>query len=192
MREGTHVTAPDGEQFRKNARIHEDREAALKEKTIAESGLRKLVGGGEQYSDLLRRLAATNIGILQPEHEQLLAERDEADGRRGTLHQEYGQAKAELDRLMNDEEASRLRGEHANLVEQLGDTAKATLLNSDGTYTRPAAFKESERRSSQAEFMALALGESKTRKKHRTSMPRPAQLQVIRPPLIKVDPQSAV
>ena len=71
---------------------------------------------------------------------------------------------------------------------QLGDTAKASLLGPDGVYTRPAVFKESERRSSQTEFMALALGESKTRKKHRTAMQRPDQLQVLRAPLIKVNP----
>ncbi len=90
-----------------------------------------------------------------------------------------------------DDPALRDRVVKQILATQLSDTAKASLLNPDGTYTRPAVFKESERRSSQAEFMALALGESKTRKKHRTSMPRPAQLQVIRTPLIKLDPPPA-
>jgi polyphosphate kinase len=49
------------------------------------------------------------------------------------------------------------------LATLLADNAKASFLGSDGNYTRRAAKKE-EQRSSQAEFMALALGESKTRR----------------------------
>ncbi|MGB8170376.1 MAG: polyphosphate kinase 1 [Chthoniobacteraceae bacterium] len=71
---------------------------------------------------------------------------------------------------------------------QLADTAKAATLGPDGTYTRLPAIKESDRRNSQAEFMALALGESKARKKHRTATRRPPQFQVVREPLIKTDP----
>jgi polyphosphate kinase len=67
---------------------------------------------------------------------------------------------------------------------QLSDTSKASLLNADGTYTRPAALKESERRSSQADFMALALGDSKARKKHRTPAPQRPELRVMQSPLI--------
>lgn len=71
---------------------------------------------------------------------------------------------------------------------QLSDTAKASILGADGNYSRLPAVKESDRRSSQAEFMALALGESKPRKKHRNAAPRPPQFQIVRAPLIKVEP----
>ena len=74
---------------------------------------------------------------------------------------------------------------------QLGDTAKASFLGADGVYSRLPAAKESDRRSSQAEFMALALGESKPRKKHRNAAKRPAQFQVARAPIIKAEPPDA-
>ena len=45
------------------------------------------------------------------------------------------------------------------------DNVKASLLDHEGRYTRPTVKKESERRHSQEEFMALALGESKARRK---------------------------
>jgi polyphosphate kinase len=67
------------------------------------------------------------------------------------------------------------------LATQLADTAKASLLGPDGSYTRPTVAKESERRNSQAEFMALALGESKTRKKNRPQR-APVALQIAQPP----------
>ncbi len=71
---------------------------------------------------------------------------------------------------------------------QLSDTAKASILGPDGVYTRLPATKESDRRSSQAEFMALALGESKARKKHRTATRRPPQFQIVREPMLKTEP----
>jgi polyphosphate kinase len=50
------------------------------------------------------------------------------------------------------------------LALQLADTAKASLLGSDGTYA-PAQAKPGSGRNSQSEFMALALGESMPRRK---------------------------
>ena len=49
------------------------------------------------------------------------------------------------------------------LATLLADNTKASFLGADGNYTRRAT-KKDEQRSSQAEFMALALGESKTRR----------------------------
>ena len=46
----------------------------------------------------------------------------------------------------------------------LADNVKASILGSDGNYTRPAIKKETGPRNSQNEFMALALGESKPRR----------------------------
>ncbi len=66
------------------------------------------------------------------------------------------------------------------LATQLDDSAKAWLLNPDGSYHRPGAVKESDRRSSQAEFMALALGEASPRKKHRArKVAAPAKLVIL-------------
>jgi polyphosphate kinase len=63
----------------------------------------------------------------------------------------------------------------------LADTAKASFLGAEGAYSRQPATKESERRNSQADFMALAAGDSKPRKKHRATT-RPPQFQVVRSP----------
>jgi polyphosphate kinase len=52
------------------------------------------------------------------------------------------------------------------LAIQLADNTKASLLNADGTYTRPAR-KEARARNSQAEFMALSHGESATARRRR-------------------------
>ncbi len=121
--------APDGEQFRRNAAIHEDRAAALKEKATAESAIRKAAGGGENYPAFRSALAATGDVHLAEERDRLAHLFEEADSLRGKLREENVETRLKIDQLTNDEEASRLRGEHANLVEQLVDTAKrwATL-----------------------------------------------------------------
>ncbi|HYR58833.1 MAG TPA: polyphosphate kinase 1, partial [Chthoniobacteraceae bacterium] len=77
------------------------------------------------------------------------------------------------------------------LSAHLADNTKASLLGPDGAYHRPAAAKEKARRNSQAEFMALALGESKLRKKHRRGTQRPVQFQIVRAASIKSEPPSA-
>jgi polyphosphate kinase len=51
------------------------------------------------------------------------------------------------------------------LAAQLADNTKAWLLQPDGTYTRVARAEGEPQRDSQAEFMALALGDTKTPRK---------------------------
>ena len=72
--------------------------------------------------------------------------------------------------------------QHDDLGAQLADTAKASLLNSDGAYARPTVRKDSKPRSSQAEFMALALGESKARRPGRPARRAYTQIEVAGPP----------
>src|SRR5205085_1025503 len=68
------------------------------------------------------------------------------------------------------------------LAAQLGDNVKATLLASDGSYRRPPAKKETGARSSQMDFMALALGESKARRSGRPAKRAYTKVEVARPP----------
>jgi len=63
-----------------------------------------------------------------------------------------------------DDPALRDRIVNQILAAQLADNVKASLLGSDGMYHRPPVKKDSKGRSSQAEFMTLALGESKARR----------------------------
>ncbi|MEP6673375.1 MAG: polyphosphate kinase 1 [Chthoniobacter sp.] len=62
-----------------------------------------------------------------------------------------------------EEPALRDRIVNQILATQLADNVKASILDSEGNYSRPAVKKENQR-ASQAEFMALALGEAKTRR----------------------------
>jgi polyphosphate kinase len=70
------------------------------------------------------------------------------------------------------------------ITTQLADTAKASILSPDGTYHRVAVRKESELRHSQNEFMALALGESKVRKRQRVVKQRFPQVRLERLPKV--------
>jgi len=67
------------------------------------------------------------------------------------------------------------------LAAQLADNVKASILASDGTYSRPAV-KKDDARSCQAEFMALALGESKARRTGRPAKRAYSKVVVARSP----------
>jgi polyphosphate kinase len=64
----------------------------------------------------------------------------------------------------------------------LADNTKASVLASDGTYHRPPVKKDTERRNSQEEFMAMALGESKARRTGRPAKRAYAKVKVAPPP----------
>ena len=68
------------------------------------------------------------------------------------------------------------------LALQLADNTKASLLAPDGTYARPARKKDADLRGSQVEFMALALGEKKTRRAPRPAKRAFPKIQVVRSP----------
>jgi polyphosphate kinase len=69
------------------------------------------------------------------------------------------------------------------LVEQilavhLADNTKASLLDAEAVYARPAPLKPNEQRNSQAEFMAFVLGEASLRKKGRSAPTRYPKIEV--------------
>ncbi len=68
------------------------------------------------------------------------------------------------------------------LATQLADNVKASILGHDGKYTRVPVKKESAQRSSQAEFMALAMGEAKTRRTGRVVKKNYNKIQVAKAP----------
>jgi polyphosphate kinase len=63
-----------------------------------------------------------------------------------------------------EEPALRDRIVNQILATQLADNVKASILGSDGNYTRVPSTKETGQHNSQNEFMALALGDSKPRR----------------------------
>jgi polyphosphate kinase len=65
---------------------------------------------------------------------------------------------------------------------QLADNVKASLLASDGTYHRPPVRKDQGTRSCQAEFMTLALGESKARRTGRPAKRAYSKIEIAGPP----------
>jgi polyphosphate kinase len=81
-----------------------------------------------------------------------------------------------------EEPALRDRIVNQILAVQLADNVKASILGSDGSYSRPAVKKESAQRGSQAEFMALAMGEAKTRRNTRTVKKNYQKIELIKAP----------
>lgn len=68
------------------------------------------------------------------------------------------------------------------LATQLADNTKASILQSDGSYSRPAVKKEAAQRGSQAEFMALALGEAKSRRSARAAKKKYQKIEIAQGP----------
>jgi polyphosphate kinase len=81
-----------------------------------------------------------------------------------------------------EEPALRDRIVNQILAIQLADNAKASLLGSDGTYQPHSTRKDASGRSSQAEFMALALGESKARRSGRPAKRAYTKIEIARAP----------
>jgi polyphosphate kinase len=81
-----------------------------------------------------------------------------------------------------EEPALRDRIVNQILATQLADNVKASILHSDGSYVRAAVKKDSQQRSSQGEFMALAVGEAKARRTPRTVKKSYAKIQVVKAP----------
>jgi polyphosphate kinase len=63
---------------------------------------------------------------------------------------------------------------------QLADTTKASLLDEDGVFSRPSRSKGEPARSSQEEFMALAVGEARLRRRPRVG--KSGTLEVLKAP----------
>ncbi len=81
-----------------------------------------------------------------------------------------------------EDPALRDRITHQILHVLLADNVKASLLASDGTYRRPSTRKDAEVRSSQEEFMAMALGESKARRTGRPAKRAYSKIKVASAP----------
>jgi polyphosphate kinase len=69
------------------------------------------------------------------------------------------------------------------LAVQLADNVKASVLNSDGRYERVPRAKGEPSRSSQEDFIALALGEAKPRRRQRAQREEGTKLEVVRAPV---------
>ncbi len=68
------------------------------------------------------------------------------------------------------------------LAAQLADNVKASVLGSDGRYSRVPSRKDGAQRSSQGEFMALALGEAKLRRTNRVVKKNYRKIEVVKSP----------
>jgi polyphosphate kinase len=68
------------------------------------------------------------------------------------------------------------------LATHLADNMKASILGPDGGYSRPQVRRDGKPRNSQAEFMALALGDSKPARKRRSVRKKIRELQLESPP----------
>jgi polyphosphate kinase len=81
-----------------------------------------------------------------------------------------------------EEPALRDRIVNTILATQLADNTKASILGSDGSYSRPTVKKEASQRNSQAEFMAMALGEAKSRRSTRGAKRKYHKIEIAQAP----------
>ena len=116
--------AEDTEEFRARADLSE-RRAGLEERSRAAlDRLQRISGPGEPLESLKSDLSGTDSRAIADEIAALEEERADADARREELSTERGSIHAELERLMGEEESSRLRMEKNVLLEQIAGHAR--------------------------------------------------------------------
>ena len=123
--------AENAEEFRVRAGLSERRTELEEKSRAALDRLQRVSGPGEPLESLKADLSGTDSRAIADEIAALEEERADADARREELSTELGSIRAELERLMGEEESSRLRMEKNVLLEQITgharDWARLTL-----------------------------------------------------------------
>ena len=114
----------DTEEFRRRARLDEERAALERQRDEHRRNLERLSGPGERYDAFCGELEAAEPDRLRDESGRLLQLRDEIDAGRNSLREERGRTDSELTRLTSEEESSALRARRNTLVEQLQGHAR--------------------------------------------------------------------
>ena len=123
--------AENAEGFRVRAGLSERRTELEEKSRAALDRLQRVSGPGEPLESLKADLSGTDSRAIADEIAALEEERADADARREELSTELGSIRAELERLMGEEESSRLRMKKNVLLEQIAgharDWARLTL-----------------------------------------------------------------
>ncbi len=116
--------AEDAEVFRLQAEQQEKRGRLDDQRRNALGRLQSLSGAGEPLKSLMAELKGTDIEDIHGRLEELQEQSDATVGEIEQLSTERGEIRAELDRLIGEEESSRLRLEHNRLREKMDGHAR--------------------------------------------------------------------
>ena len=116
--------AEDGEDFRRRARQHAERQELERQRDEHRRSLERLSGPGERYDAFRDALSDEDPHRLEEESARLSERYAEADAKRNALREERGGIDTELARLTSEEESSGLRIKKHSLEEQLREHAR--------------------------------------------------------------------
>ena len=116
--------AKDAEDFRARAELFKKRAGLDEQMRTALNRLQRLSGPGEPLESLKTELSRTDSQSIADEKDRLEEERANADSKIGELSTERGSIQSELQRLVGEEESSRLRMERNILCEQIRGHAR--------------------------------------------------------------------
>ena len=147
--------AEDAERFRLLADQQEKRVALEDQRRDARARLQRLSGAGEPLRSLLAELEGTDIQDIHRRVEELQEQSNANVEKIEHLSTERGQIHSELDRLIGEEESSRLRLERNRLLEQMNAHARdwAVLAIAENLLAEAQAKFERER---QPEVLSMA------------------------------------
>ena len=111
--------AVDGEDFRRRAEFHQQRNDLEAKRIDARGRLQRISGPGEPLNSLTAELRSTDRQTVDAEIRRLEEERAEADSAIEKLSTERGSIQTERNGLMNEEESSALRLQRNVLLEQI-------------------------------------------------------------------------
>ena len=114
----------DTEEFRRRARLDEERGALERQRDEHRRSLERLSGPGERYDAFRKELKAAEPDQLRDDSARLWEFQGEIAAQRDSLREERGGIDAELARLTGEEESSALRVRRNTLVEQLQEHAR--------------------------------------------------------------------
>ena len=114
----------DAEEFRRRARLHEERNVLELQHSEYRRSLERLSGPGDRFDFLRAELENADPDRLREESAQLTEMHAEVDARRNALREERGGIDTELAQLTSEEQSSALRARRHTLVEQLQEHAR--------------------------------------------------------------------
>ena len=114
----------DEEEFRRRARLHEERSVLERTRDEHRRGLERLSGPGERFDAFCEELKRADPEDLRGQSAALSDRQAEINERRDALWEERGGIDRELTQLTSEEESSALRARRNTLVEQLQENAR--------------------------------------------------------------------
>ena len=120
--------ATDAEDFRKRAEIHSQWRDLERKRSEAIGRLQRLCGPGERLQALQSELRETDVEEIAEAIRRAEEERAAVDKEIGELNVDLGATRKDREKLVSEEESSRLRAERHSLLEKTRDHAREWTL----------------------------------------------------------------